>query len=84
MAKFTKSALAKAQDLVNRKVEEVKTKRTRDVFYLYCAGVHRGLACLEQIDLADFVETGMARCPKCNQLNKTDINNIQMKVEDLL
>jgi protein-arginine kinase activator protein McsA len=78
VAKFTQRQLAAAQDLVNRKVEEVKTQRKRNLFYLNCA------ACLHQIDLADFVETGLARCPECNQLNKADVNSIQMRVENLI
>jgi hypothetical protein len=78
MAKFTKEVWAAAQDQVNRMVEEVKTKRTRNLFYLNCA------TCMAQIDLADFIETGMARCPKCDQLNKTDVDNIQFPIESLI
>ena len=74
----TAKAIAEVQDQVNRMVEEVKTKRTRNLFYLNCA------ACMHQIDLADFIETGLARCPKCNQLNKTDVASIQFRVEGVM
>jgi hypothetical protein len=76
--KFTKKALAEAQKHVNELVDDVRANRTRNQFYLQCA------ACMHQIDLADFVETGLARCPKCNQLNQTDVAAIQFNVEEII
>jgi phage FluMu protein Com len=78
LTKFTRRQWAEAQDQVNRMVEEIKTQRTRDLFYLNCA------ACMEPMDLADFVETGKARCPECNQLNQTNVNAIQFTIEGLI
>ena len=81
MAKLTPLELQRIQAEVNARIADVKLNKTRGVWMLYCPAYNNGKQCMTPIDLADFIDTGLARCPYCNQLVQLDVDTFQAEVQ---
>ena len=75
------SDLARAQAEADRLLEDVKLNRTHGIYFLNCPSLEPTGICMEPVDLAEFVETGYTRCPKCNQLLHADLDNMRFMLQ---